>query len=348
MRRHDFATFKELSHNAPVFDVRTPAEFENGSIPGAINLPLFTNEERAVVGTRYKEEGRHVAIREGLDIVGPKMREIVEFVEEHAGHPDNGNPVFVHCWRGGMRSGSVAWLLEMYGWEVHTLEGGYKAFRRWALDRVSQSVELIVIGGRTGGGKTEILHELARLGEPVIDLEGIGNHRGSAFGALGLGDQPSQQDFDNRLAWRLDELGDNGPIWIEDESRMVGRCCIPKGFFSQMRASPVIVVDVPRARRVDHLVEVYGDAEVEVLQQRFEKISKRLGLERTKLAHQALGRGDIGDAANIALDYYDKAYDYGLSKRDEDTLHRLDNEPDYSAAGLAHAVLAMKDEVRRP
>lgn len=345
MKRHPVHEFRKLAGDSPIFDVRTPAEFAKGSIPGAVNLPLFEDEERVTVGTTYKQEGRHVAIREGLDIVGPRMRWLVEFVEERIGHPDEGGKAFVHCWRGGMRSGSVAWLLEMYGFETHVLEGGYKAYRNWALDRFADPPEMIVIGGRTGGGKTEILHELAKLGEPVIDLEGLGNHRGSAFGAVGLGDQPPQQDFENRLAARIDDLAGQSPIWIEDESRLVGHRCIPDDFFAAMRKAPVAVIQVPRPVRVERLVEVYGEADPEVLKEKFDNISKRLGLESAKLAKNAVERDDLASAANVALDYYDNAYDYGLAKRVQHTLLNVDNEPDYSPEAIARRLLELKESL---
>lgn len=328
MIRLEIEEFREsVGADGHVFDVRTPAEFEQGHIPGAINLPLFSNDERAAIGTTYKQVGRHQAILDGLDMIGPRMRGLVEAVQERVGAPDAAPPIHVHCWRGGMRSGSVAWLLEMYGFEVRTLVGGYKAFRRWVLATVAEPPPLRVLGGRTGSGKTLVLDELAALGEPVLDLEGLANHRGSAFGALGLGEQPTQEQFEALVAVRLAELGDSA-VWVEDESRMIGRRQVPDPLMAAMRSSVVFALHVGMARRVRNLVEVYGDAAFDELRTCFDMIEKRLGRERKVEAHAALDERDLARAAEIALSYYDKTYDYGLSRRNPERvegIHGLDD-----------------------
>lgn len=335
MKRLGLDQFRQASRGKPLFDVRTPAEFAQAHIPGATNLPLFTDEQRAVVGTSYKQDGRHEAIKIGLDFIGPRMRELVEAVEAVAGPPGQ-QPVFVHCWRGGMRSGSVAWLLDLYGWEVFALEGGYKAFRRWVLARLEEVPALLVLGGRTGSGKTRVLHALAERGEAVLDLEGLANHRGSSFGALELPPQPSQEQFEALLAVRLDELGPAPRVWVEDESRMVGTCMVPATLMHAIRESPVVALNVPIEVRVAHLVEVYGDASRDELADAFRRIEKRLGGERTAAALQALADDDLATAARIGLEYYDKTYDYGLSKRPEQNLHWVEVR---AAEELVDAVL---------
>ena len=184
-----------MSQNVPLLDVRSPAEFEQGHIPGAINVALFTNEERARVGTIYKTQGKDEAVLEGLRIVGPKMASIVEQALELA--PER--KLKVHCWRGGMRSGSVGWLLRQAGFSVEVLNGGYKAYRQKVLQELANPFNFVVVGGPTGSGKTHVLKALQNSGEQVIDLEGLAHHRGSAFGHMGLEEQPSSEYFENLL-----------------------------------------------------------------------------------------------------------------------------------------------------
>lgn len=323
MKSVDIKEFLELIQSGlAVFDVRTPAEFADGRLPSAQNLPLFTDEERAVVGTLYKREGRHRAILEGLDFIGPRMREIVETVEGVVGPPEA--KVLVHCWRGGMRSASVAWLLELYGFQVITLEGGYKAFRRWVMAELDSPPPLLVLGGYTGSGKTEILESLESLGEPVIDLEGLAGHRGSAFGGVLLPEQPTQQEFENRLALQLARVRSaDRPVWIEDESRMIGQRNVPKALYDAKASADVLVVEVPIEDRVQRLTEVYGGAPREVLSEGFDRIRKRLGGERARNGKAAIEEGDLAEAARIALQYYDKAYKYDLSRRAPDKVHPI-------------------------
>lgn len=334
------------SETTVTVDVRTPAEFAHAHIPGAVNLPLFDDDERAVVGTTYKEDGRHEAIKVGLDLVGPKMRSLVERVEMLAG-PPGARTVLVHCWRGGMRSRSVAWLLGLYGWEVSTLDGGYKSFRRWVLDRLENPPSLLVLGGRTGSRKTEILAELELRGASVIDLEGLANHRGSAFGALQMPEQPSQEQFEALVALALDALPARGErVWIEDESRMIGVRKVPDTLMKAMRASPVIALEVAFEARVAHLVETYGEASLEELAASFERIRKRLGPERSSSALEALAAGDLETAVRVALDYYDRAYDYGLSRRDAARVHWIAVEPAEAVArveALGHEIVRDAD-----
>lgn len=305
-------------------------------MPEAHNLPLFSNEDRAVVGTLYKDEGRKKAIRVGLDIVGPRMGELVDQVVDVLGQPVPEQPALVHCWRGGMRSQSVAWLLDLYGYDTHTLEGGYKAYRRDVLTRISEVPPLIVLSGRTGSGKTAILQHLRELGHPVVDLEGLAEHRGSAFGSL-VEDQPTQQNFENRLADALAVEGSR-PVWIEDEGRMIGRNNVPQPVYKAIRSSPVVVVQVPLEDRVQNLVEDYGETPAAELVEAFERISKRLGRERAQMAIRSVENRDYANAARIALDYYDRAYDHGLSKRDPDTVHRIEVETS-NVEDLSEAVL---------
>ena len=333
--------FISLGKRLPVLDVRSPGEYGHAHFPGAYNLPLFSDEERKTVGTAYKKESREKAIKIGLDYFGLKMRTMVETVEEITGskqdkakkNTPNGSgvtavgykAVLVHCWRGGMRSAGVAWLLDLYGFKVYTLAGGYKAYRNWVLAQFEKEYPFKVVGGYTGSGKTLVLHELKREGKMVVDLEGLANHKGSAFGALGEKAQPTQEMFENLLAnelraMALDEQapgqGSDPGIWIEDESQRIGNLNIPPTVWKQLRNSPLYFLDIPFEERLDHLTEEYGRFEKEQLVNATIRIHKRLGGLETKNALNCLAENDIKECFRILLNYYDKWYSKGLNNRD--------------------------------
>ena len=312
--------FLALPQQTAVLDVRSPAEFKKGHIPRAVNLPLFDDEQRAEIGTLYKQKGRDKAVLRGLEIVGPKMADFVRQAQRitkaiRTPLPSNHNadnqppPVIgVHCWRGGMRSGSFAWLLQQAGFEAVVLEGGYKAYRNHIHQALERSVHLIVISGLTGAGKTKYLHRLRDQGQQVIDLEGLANHRGSAFGAIGLGDQPSTEQFENDLYHAASELDLDRPIWVEDEGNRIGGVVVPESFHVQLRNAPAVFINVSMQRRVDHLIEVYGELPREQLADSVERIKKRLGGQHVTEAIDALERGDLKTTTEIVLKYYDKTY----------------------------------------
>ena len=219
------------------------------------------------------------------------------------------NEVVVHCWRGGQRSQSMGWLLEKAGMKVSVLEGGYKAYRQYIRKWLGEKRhQFIVIGGPTGAGKTHVLHQLARQGEYVVDLEKLANHKGSAFGALGEEEQPSTEHFENLLQASLQEIPAGNRVWLEDESRMIGTVYLPDPFWEQMQNSLCLDLAVPFERRVQNLVDDYSHFSREALQQSFHKITKRLGGQQVKAAVEALAGNDYHQAATIALEYYDKAY----------------------------------------
>lgn len=311
MKALDAKEFFELSVLHPVIDVRTPTEYEHGHIPGAHNIPLFTNEERAEIGTLYKQQGRKPAVMRGLDLIGPKLMDFIQAAEKIS----VSGTLLVHCWRGGMRSGSMAWLFNWYGFNVFTLKGGYKSFRHLVLDAFAQPYHLKILGGRTGSGKTLILEELAKLGQTILDLEGLAHHKGSAFGALGEEPQPTQETFENETAVRLMRFPPGATIWVEDESHNIGKRVIPVPFFEQMRAAKVYYVDLPVEARVEYLVKAYGQYNAEELSASIDKIWKRLGPQHAKAAKEAIATGDLKKACEISLIYYDKSYDHGVAKR---------------------------------
>jgi tRNA 2-selenouridine synthase len=316
-----------LTGTVPVIDVRSPGEFARGHIPGAVNVPLFTDAERAVVGTLYKQQGRDKAVLEGLRIVGPKLAAIVE--QARALAPDG--RIRVHCWRGGERSGSVAWLLDKAGFDqVHALKGGYKAFRGHVLAELERPVPLRVLGGYTGSGKTELLNTMRRAGARVIDLEGLAHHKGSSFGAIGQAPQPTTEHFENLLWHALHQLGTGAPIWVEDESRTIGRSHLPDAFYQSIRRAPLYFVDIPVEERVQRLVAEYGNAPKEQLAEAIVRIRKRLGPQHAKAALEALDAGDLVTVATIALTYYDRAYRHDMADRDPAQVHRIKTQADRS------------------
>lgn len=378
--------FLHFANHHQVIDVRSPGEYLHAHIPDAYSLPLFTDEERKIVGTAYKQESRQKAIRHGLDFFGVKMRKMVEEVETmcdarcrmpdvrsekindtlpvnyhlpsvnskeiaNLKETDNSKTVLIHCWRGGMRSGAVAWLLDLYGFKVYTLDGGYKAFRNWVLQQFLKNYPLKIIGGYTGSGKTQLLAEMKKKGEVVIDLEALANHKGSAFGGIGQGPQPSPEMFENRLAvelWKAinqddrckmtddiranhnmaTERGENKnlstvnyqlstkAIWLEDESQRIGNINIPIEFWKTMRSKPVVFLDIPFEERLKFIVNDYGKGDKDKLVNAIIRIQKRLGGLETKAAINFLVEDNIGACFRILLAYYDKQYKKGLQGRE--------------------------------
>jgi tRNA 2-selenouridine synthase len=303
--------FLEKSKTTPIIDVRSPGEFERGHIVGAINIPLFENHERAEVGTRYKKVGKESAFLLGLDIVGPKLSGFVKKANKVAPEKE----VLVHCWRGGMRSGSFATLLSSAGMKVSLLVGGYKSYRNFILDEFRKPLNIIILGGKTGSGKTEILYELEKQGEQILDLEGLANHKGSSFGMLGQKQQPMTEYFENMLYQKLAQLDTNRRIWIEDESKNVGCCNIPDGLWQQMRIANIAFIDVKKEIRIGRLMNEYAQFSFEELKAATDRIAKKLGGQQHKDALDALAQSDYSLGTDIALNYYDKAYLHGLSKR---------------------------------
>ncbi len=322
-----------LAGRGALLDVRSPAEFAQGHIPGAANLPLFDDAERAEIGTLYKQQGRQVAVQRGLALVGPRLEAMAERLRLEASC-DPGEPLRLLCWRGGMRSGSVAWLAAQLDLPVQLLQGGYKAFRRWTLELFEQPWPLRLLGGRTGTGKTELLLALAQRGVAVVDLEGLAHHRGSSFGALGLPPQPSSEHYENRLALAFDRLRGAAEIWLEAESVQVGRCRIPAGLWRQMKAAPALEVQRPLSERIAHLVRIYGVQDPAALAEATERIARRLGPQRTAAALAAIAERDWSAACAQMLDYYDRCYDHDLSSHTTQPVELDGLSPEQAAALL--------------
>lgn len=321
--------FLKRSQGRLLLDVRSPGEYDHAHIPHARSLPLFTNDQRAIIGTAYKQQSREIAVNHGLDFFATHMKQMVaEFRTILEAQPaPSDSEVFIHCWRGGMRSETVAWLLNLYGYKVYVLKGGYKSFRRWALQQFERKFAFSILGGYTGSGKTEVLEKLKEMGERVIDLEALASHKGSAFGSLGLPPQPSQEMFENMLAMALsanqfsnaqeDKTSDSCRIWLEDESRHIGRIGIPSAVWALARESPLYFMEIPAEERLEFIIRQYGKFDKELLKESILHIQKRLGGLEAKNAVRFLEQGDIKSCFRILLAYYDKQYQHSLENRDE-------------------------------
>ena len=326
------AFLEEMPHSI-CLDVRSPGEYLAGHIPGAISFPLFSDAERAEIGTVYKQVSAEKAFELGLLYTGPKMPAFVREAKAMAA----GKSILMYCWRGGQRSGAMAWLLSQAGLSVKVLEGGYKAWRQRAHQTLEHPYRLQVLGGGTGSGKTEILRSLAKTGAQVLDLEWMAAHKGSAFGAIEMPKPPSQEHFINLLAHGLMGMRTSEPIWIEDESRMIGLLNIPTSFFKQMLDAHCWVLHVPMDARIARLVADYGKVDPQQLRLAFEKIGRKLGGQNLKMALNALERGALNEAASVALQYYDRAYSLDLMERSSErisVLHVQWQNPDEIAQQL--------------
>ncbi len=288
----------------PILDVRSPGEYAQGHVPGAVSFPLFSDEERAAVGLRYAKSGPRDARLLGLRFVGPRLEEMARRAIALAPKGE----LSLYCWRGGERSASVAWLLEGVGLKVDRLEGGYRAWRRLALAELGAERECVVLSGPTGSGKTKVLRALRERGEQTVDLEALANHRGSAFGGLGLPPQPTDEQFGNELAVLLAGTDRKRRLWIEDESRNIGRVTLPQEFWAAKSRATVVRIEPDRDRRLRLLTEEYAAFPREELRACFERISRRLGAVDTARCLEALDAGNPALAADRVLAYYDKGY----------------------------------------
>jgi tRNA 2-selenouridine synthase len=338
INRIEAAELLELDRLYPVIDVRSEKEYLHGHIPGAINLPLFNNEERAVVGTLYKNSGREASVLKGLELAGPKLAGFIKQLHKLTGQ----KKILVHCWRGGMRSESMAWLFEVSGYEVFVLKDGYKAYRRLIRERLSRPVNIIILGGLTGSGKTEILQHLRQMGEQVLDLEALACHKGSVFGGFGQPDQPTNEQFENDIFAEWGNINPAHPVWIEDESRMIGNVSIPDPLFAQMSRSPVISIETSREERIRRLVAEYSKVEKQDLKSAVIKISEKLGGPHTKTALAAIDNSDFETVASLALMYYDKTYAHSVQRRENTEILTVPVESDEAALNAARLLEAGK------
>jgi len=293
-----------------LFDVRSPAEFEKGNIPNSINLPLFSNAERAIVGTAYFKSGKDEAIKIGIEKVQKKLVKFIETVSAKT----NNKKVRLYCWRGGMRSNSMAWLLDTAGFEVYLLDNGYKNFRNFALKYFEKNTfKFLVITGFTGSGKTELLKKLENNGEQILDLELLANHKGSVFGQLGKTKQPTVQQFENELFFKLYNFNSDKVIWVEDESINIGNVYIPNAIFNKMSSAPKIFVEMDINIRINRLIKEYACFDNEQLIYSVSKIKKRIGGDISNLIIDEIQKNNYFEAIKLILSYYDKLYNKSIN-----------------------------------
>jgi tRNA 2-selenouridine synthase len=329
--------------DVPVIDVRSPGEYLHAHIPGAINIPLFTDEERKEIGTLYKQQGKQKAIKRGLDFFGLNMRSHVEALEAYfKKNKINHQQIIVHCWRGGMRSAAMAWLFDLYGFDVRLIVGGYKAFRSWVLQQFQQEYRIKILGGYTGSAKTEVLHEMKNAGHSIIDLEGLAGHKGSAFGGIGRIEQPTQEMFENNLSLELhaQSKAPSSYFWLEDESQRIGRINIPHSLWQQIRRSPLYFMEIPFEERLLFISTHYGKLNQDQLVEATTRIQKRLGPNETKNTIQFLKEGNTEAAFNLLLRYYDKTYTKAMYQREDlaSLLYRVE-PPSLDILSRAKAVI---------
>ena len=353
--RLDSSTFEELFlRDRPLIDTRAPIEFERGSFPGAVNIPLMTDVEREQVGVRYKEQGEHAAVALGHELVSGHVKEdrIAAWIEQVKRNEN----AALFCFRGGLRSHTVQAWLTSEGYHLPVVDGGYKALRTYLLNSLEECLSdtsLVVIGGRTGVAKTALLNQASdMLRLPVIDLEGLAHHRGSAFGKRAE-PQPTQVNFENRIAIELLKLRNGGhqQVIMEDESRLIGRCALPLTLQEKLRAAPLVVLDASLEDRVHHSWENYilsnyreqvalcdsheaaFSAFATSLRLSLANIQKRLGgaryqelsevLEKALLAHSQGDPEQHKQWITVLLrDYYDPMYDYQLKSKQRHVVFR--------------------------
>jgi tRNA 2-selenouridine synthase len=311
-------SFWTLREQLPLVDARSEGEFAQSHIPGAINIPILNNAERIQVGTLYKQAGPEKATLKGFELVGPRFH----LIQREALRNFPNKKVMLYCWRGGMRSQILSWLLTQVGFEVYRLAGGYKTYRTFTFNEVRKPYPLLVLGGKTGAAKTVLLQKLKERGEQVVDLEGLANHKGSSFGAIGLPGQPTVEQFENLLAEQLRKIQPDRAIWVENESRRIGRIILPDPFFLQMTQSPRIEIEKTDTERIAHIAREYAGLDQVELTDAVLRLQKRLGGDRTKQAVEAIQANQPEIWIPILLQYYDKTYSYDLARHEvSKTIH---------------------------
>ena len=318
----DIETIGEVTPEAlrrfdALIDVRSPAEFDEDHVPGAVSLPVLSNEERAIVGAIYVQESRFKARRVGAAIIA---RNVARHLETALADKDGAFRPLIYCWRGGQRSGAMATILAQIGWRTTVLAGGYRTYRRWVKARLydeAPPLRLVLIEGRTGSGKTEVLRRLAERGVQTLDLEGLAEHRGSVFGALAGRPQPSQKLFESRLLAEIDRLDPTRPIAVEAEASKIGDRMAPPALWQAMQAAPRIALAAPPVARARYLADHYADVAADLAA--FEKALERLPTyPGRKAIKRWLDLAAVGDLETVAAElmetHYDPAYDRAARK----------------------------------
>ena len=311
--------FWTLREQLPLVDARSEGEFAQSHIPGAINIPILDNAERIQVGTLYKQAGPEKATLKGFELVGPRFH----LIQREALRKFPAKKLILYCWRGGMRSQILSWLLTQVGFEIFRLEGGYKTYRSFTFEAVRKPYPLLVLGGKTGAAKTVLLQKLKERGEQVVDLEGLANHKGSSFGAIGQPAQPTVEQFENLLAEELRKINVDQALWVENESRRIGQIILPDSFYLQMTQSPRIEIDKTEEERIVHIASEYAALDQGELSAAVLRLQKRLGGDRTKQALEAIQVNQPEIWIPILLLYYDKTYEFDLQRHEVSKTIRL-------------------------
>ena len=299
--------------DAVIVDVRSEGEYEEASIPGAVNIPLLNNEERARVGTHYKQINPNSARRLGLEIVSPKLTEMVNNIDTLV---SPGKKVVLFCWRGGTRSQFVSYMLDQMGFEVFRIKGGFKSYRSYVNSYLNSDLphKAVVIHGLTGVGKTLILRKLIEKGMPVLDLEGLTIHRGSVFGKVGLPPSPTQKNFEGLVFQELKKFEPKGFFIVECESRRLGRLLVPSPVINSMKKGYRILVHAPLAIRVRRSVEEYFIGNKDVIPELLmatAALIKYLGHSKVEMLNEFITGGQVDRAVEFLLvNYYDPLYKY--------------------------------------
>ncbi len=306
-----------------LIDVRSPDEYYKGHMPNSINIPIFNNEERSIIGKKYKNSGRENAVREGFKIIENKIDKLIkkiilikkEFLISNIDEFSNDKNIKIYCARGGMRSQSMFWLLEKFNYHCVTLNGGYKIYRNWVLNSFEDKQKIIVIGGKTGTRKTKIINKLKSLDYQILDFESLANHRGSTFGGLGMKEQPTNEQYENLIAEELNKFNQKKFIFVEAESPNIGKNRIPHELYKQMKNSRRFEIIRDQRIRIRELVNTYSIYQKNDLKESVLKISKRLGPQRTKSAIDSIDNEDWENVCKSVLDYYDRCYEHELKNK---------------------------------
>ncbi|WP_339284789.1 tRNA 2-selenouridine(34) synthase MnmH [Oceanobacillus sp. FSL K6-3682] len=320
-------------------DVRSPQEFAEFHIPGSINIPVFNNEERAEVGTIYKQISPEAAKEKGLEIFSAKLPQFI------AEFQSLGKEKVVYCWRGGMRSKTAATVVDLMGQQISRLNGGIRSYRKWVVNKLEQkqfSPKMYVLNGYTGSGKTILLHRLKQLGYPVLDLEGMAKHRGSIFGQIGLNPN-NQKTFESLLVQEMERYNQMPFILLEGESKRIGKATLPLFLHEEKEASMQLFIHLPLEKRIQNILREYNPEEHQAqVIEAFQRIQKHIHTPVAKQIADDIEQGNFSSAIALLLEYY---YD----PRYEHTLHHYpgDKQIHIHANDLDEALNAVVSFIRQ-
>ncbi|WP_373523144.1 tRNA 2-selenouridine(34) synthase MnmH [Aquiflexum sp.] len=333
--------FLKLRKSIPILDARSEGEYGQSHIPEAINLPILNNEERKIIGTVYKQQGNQQAVLKGFELVGPRFHSIIKdalvFTPE--------KKVLIYCWRGGMRSEILSWLLGMAGFEVFRLKGGYKVYRTLTYITIRKKRNFLTLGGKTGAGKTLLLKKLKESGEHIIDLESLAGHKGSSFGGIGMNPQPSVEQFENMLAEEFFKIPENAIIWIENESRRIGKVILANELYASIVKAPLVEIQKTIQQRIFQIKFEYASLPKIELISAVSRLQKKLGGLRTSESIEAIQNNQPELWISILLQYYDKSYEFDLKNHQRDEIVELDLSDENQESSLKK-LLAIKNKIQ--